>query len=397
MGKKETLSNDTPNVTRVCFGITKLGIGGAERVLVDIANELVEQYDTTIFTIYAGGELEKELNQKIKVVSIYNEEKKGKFIPIYILLCGKHIYNKFFKNKYDIEIAFLEGPITRLFSYGRKKGKRKQGNRAIIKIAWVHNDITKVFGDSLKAGVKKYIDKDFYKKYDKIIFVSEHNKKVFESFYGNISDREVIYNYINKDRVLKESMHQKEIVPMEHAPKRNGSFRTFCTFLTVARLVKQKAIDRLIKVHKRLIDEGLEHKMYIIGDGEERENLQELARKLRVTDTFIFLGKKENPYPYIRQADYFTLLSNYEGYGMVIEEAKILNKPIVITDTAAKEAVQDYSRSLVIGNDEEKIYTELKNILLGKYEYLNKTNNHYNYDNRFLLEEIKQILKEVKK
>lgn len=147
-----------------------------------------------------------------------------------------------------------------------------------------------------------------------------------------------------------------------------------------------------MRVHKRLIDEGLDHKIYIIGDGEKKEKLQELAQKLNVTDTFIFLGKRENPYPYIRQADYFVLLSYYEGYGMVIEEAKILNKPIIITDTAAKEAVKDYSQSLVIENNEEKIYAELKNILLGKYEYLNKTNNDYNYDNSILLEEIKQIL-----
>ena len=169
--------NDINNKKRICFGITKLGIGGAERVLVDIANELIQDYDITIFTIYGGGELEKELNPNIKRISIYKKEKKSVLIPIYVLFCGKIIYKKYLKGHFDIDIAFLEGPITRIFAY---KGNNK-------KIAWVHNDISKVFGEDYKSKIKKYIDKWFYNKYDKIIFVSEQNKKAFEDIYGNIS------------------------------------------------------------------------------------------------------------------------------------------------------------------------------------------------------------------
>ena len=136
--KKDYIKNEIQNPKkRICFGITKLGIGGAERVLIDIANELIKDYNITIFTIYGGGEFEKELNPNIKRKSLYKKEKKDVFIPIYVLLCGKLIYNKYLKEKYDVDIAFLEGPITRIFSY---KGNNK-------KIAWVHNDIDKVFGN----------------------------------------------------------------------------------------------------------------------------------------------------------------------------------------------------------------------------------------------------------
>ena len=111
---------------------------------------------------------------------------------MYVFICGKHIYNKYLKGKYDVDIAFLEGPITRIFAYnGNKK-----------KIAWVHNDISKVFGEDYKSKIKKYIDKWCYNKYDKIIFVSEQNKKSFENTYGYNSERHLIYNYINKERVL---------------------------------------------------------------------------------------------------------------------------------------------------------------------------------------------------
>ena len=365
--------NDINNKKRICFGITKLGIGGAERVLVDIANELIKDYDITIFTIYGGGELEKELNPNIKRISLYKKEKKSVFIPIYVLFCGKIIYKKYLKGHFDIDIAFLEGPITRIFAY---KGNNK-------KIAWVHNDISKVFGEDYKSKIKKYIDKWFYKKYDKIIFVSEQNKKAFENVYGNISERKIINNYINKERVLS--------LAKEKCDKSINS-KNKKIFITVSRLVRQKAIDRLIRVHKRLIDEGLNHKIYVIGDGEEWNNLNWLAKELNVESSFIFLGKKENPYPYINKADYFVLLSYFEGYGMVLEEAKILNKPILVTNTAAKEAVMNYDKKTIIENKEDAIFEKMRNVLQGKYIFLNEENKSYNYDNKYLLEQIKNVL-----
>ena len=359
---------------KICFGITKLGIGGAERVLVDIVNELSKEFDITVFTIYGGGELEKELSNNIEIVNIYKQEKKRTFIPMYVFICGKHIYNKYLKGKYDVDIAFLEGPITRIFAYnGNKK-----------KIAWVHNDISKVFGEDYKSKIKKYIDKWCYNKYDKIIFVSEQNKKSFENTYGYNSERHLIYNYINKERVLS--------LAEERCDKKIKNSKNEKIFITVTRLVKQKAIDRLIRIHKRLVDKGLKHMIYIIGDGEEWNKLTRLVKELNVESSFIFLGEKGNPYPYIKQADYFVLLSYFEGYGMVIEEAKILNKSIIVTDTAAKEAVRNYDKKIVIENNEDAIFDEMRNVLQGKYIFLDEVNTRYNYDNKYLLEQIKNIL-----
>lgn len=75
------------------------------------------------------------------------------------------------------------------------------------------------------------------------------------------------------------------------------------------------------------------------------------------------MGKRDNPYPYVKRADYFALLSEFEGYGMVVEEAKILNKKIIITNTAAVEATEGYSRKLILENNENAIYEGLKQVL----------------------------------
>lgn len=387
---------------KIVFGITSLGIGGAERVLVDIANKLKDEYEITIFTLYRGGAFEKELDSKIKHISLYDvpyesmSSIKRKIIPIYVLTCGKRIYNKYIKGKFDTEIAFLEGPITRIFKY---KGNSK-------KIVWVHNDIRKVFGYSLKSKLKGKIDKTIYDKYDNIIFVSKDNKEAFNDMYLNSKNpyieakEKVIYNYIDKDRIIKKAQssdfntynhkEEREEINSEDTKKNEEEIdKTRPSIVTVARLVEQKAIDRLAKVHKRLIDDGYIHNIYVIGDGPEKKNLEDLIKDLKIEKTFKLLGKKENPYPYVKEADYFALLTYFEGYPMAVEEAKILDKKIIITDTAAKEVVKDYDKKMILENNEQSIYEGLCKIL---EKGMPEKEKNKEYDNSYLLDEIRQLI-----
>ena len=373
---------------KILFGITGLTIGGAERVLVDLANELSKSYDITIFTLYAKGELEKELNSNVKLKSLfkysYKEMSKLKqkiVVPLKVLLLKNSIYNKDIKGNYDVEIAFLEGPITRLVSVK---------NKNVRKIAWVHNDISLVFGKGLKARLKKYLDKKIYGKYNDLVFVSKENMCDFDKTYTNlnISDehKKVIYNYIDKQRIIKKSLEDIDI-----------SFKKEdINFVTVSRLVYQKGIDRIIEVHKKLIESGYNHKFYVIGDGPEREKLENLIKGNKVENSFFLLGQKENPYPYIKNADYFCLLSRFEGYGMVLEEAKILGKPIIITDTAAREAVEDYDNKWILENSNDGIYNGLAEIIEKRNKDIdgNYNENMKEYDNAKIIEEIKGFIGE---
>lgn len=366
---------------KIVFGITGLTLGGAERVLVDIVNKISEEEECeiTIFTIYAKGELEKQLNKKVKLKSIYNKQYKELnsiqrklLVPLRILLGRKKIYKKNIKNEYDIEIAFLEGPITRIFAEGKEKDK---------KVAWIHNDISKVYGTGVKSNIKKIIDEKIYKKFKKLVFVSKDNLEKFEKQYKNESDKMVIYNYIDVKRILEKAEEgQAEEL-------KNGEIN----IVTVARLVQQKAIDRLIKVHSKLIKEGIMHNIYIIGEGPEREKLEEIIKKEQCQETIKLLGSRENPYPYIKQADYFALLSNYEGYPMVLLEAQILGKYIIITDTSAKETIQEYETSKILKNTEQGIYEGLKDVLKNT-DNIKKIENTKEYNNKQIIEEIKTLI-----
>ena len=366
---------------KIVFGITGLTLGGAERTLVDIANRLCYRYEVTIFCLYAGGELEKELSSKIKVIHIckkrYDELNKfeKKYMVLKILFSTKFLYKTYIWRKFDKEIAFLEGPITRIFSVGKDK-KRK--------IAWVHNDISKVFGKSFKSKLKAFFDKFIYKKYGTLVFVSNDNLKKFESKYKTKNDKKVIYNFIYTYEVLKKSNSKVEVDFDEKTTN----------FVSVCRLVEQKAVDRLINVHSKLIENGLMHNFYIIGDGPKKAELESLIKEKKVQATFHLLGKRENPYPYIKEADYFCLLTYFEGYPMVLEEAKILDKYILITNTAARETVENYNKSKIFENTEEGIYEGLKNILMNNDNNIEDEHSQELYDNRNIIEQICKLIEE---
>ena len=351
---------------KIIFGITSLTIGGAERVLVDLVNRLSTEYSITVFTIYDGGELKKELNPNVKKIALYrkpfSELTKIEKIKasLELILYRKKIYEAIMKRDFDTEIAFLEGPITRLFSVKSNTNK----------IAWVHNDISKVYGSGIKAKLKRIIDGFVYKKYNKIVFVSKENQKDFNKEYkwANRDNEEIIRNYIDYKKVLEKA---EEKVELPYIDKE-------INLLTVCRLVEQKALDRFIKVQKALEQKGIHIKIYIVGDGPLRFNLQKEIDEEVLTNRFILLGKKENPYPYIKYCDYFCLLSYYEGYGMVLEEAKILNKPIILTNTAAKECANGYKKAIILDNNFEAIVKGLeKELKSDNVKYLNSNNEDY--------------------
>lgn len=366
---------------RIVIGITNLALGGAERVLVDLVNRLKEEYAITILTFYPGGELEKEIEEGITLKSIYQKpyeqmSKQEKIkVSMNLLFSLKKIYQENVPKDITTQIAFLEGPMTRLF---------KIKNANTTKITWIHNDISLVFGKGLKAKIKKWLNSKVYRTYDKLIFVSKDNQKKFQKQYPKIEKEKqlVITNYLDAKKVLKKAEETAEKQIKKQA----------ITILSVSRLVPQKAIDRLVKVHARLIKQGIFHKIYVIGEGPEREKIEKLIKEEEVQDTFLLLGKQKNPYPYIRQADALALLSYFEGYGMVLEEAKILGKFIMITDTAAREAIENYANRVIFENSEEGIYQGLKEILQNPEKMKEIQNLQFQNEKEDIILQIKTLL-----
>lgn len=338
---------------KIVFGITSLNTGGAERTLVDLVNALKNKYDITVLTLYGKGELEKELKD-IKIHSLfsksYQDYSKREKISISLKTSStkfqKEMIQKYHLKEFDQVISFLEGPMTHLFS-----------NKELYPIAWIHTDMSIHEANGLKGKLKKRRNQKDYQNYKKLVFVNEKNKLAFQKVYHLNIPMEVIPNYIDEKRI--EKLSKEKIREVFETP----------SFLTVARLVYAKRIDRLVRAHARLIKDGLMHHCYIVGDGEEREKIEKLIEEKGVSKTFHLLGRKENPYPYMVSCDYFLLPSFYEGAPITLYEAKLLKKFILITDNDSKEVVKDYSSKRIFENSEDGIYEGMKNILeeLPKY------------------------------
>lgn len=235
---------------------------------------------------------------------------------------------------YDVAISYA-GCIGLWNQFVIDKIKAKK------KICWMHGDYTKL-------GTKNELEKLYLEKFDYIVNVSETSKEIFTTenpkltsksvVIHNIIDREKIYNYAKSENIY------------------NDGFRGV-RFVSVSRLDKEKGFDIAIKAFSKAASEGLNIKWDIIGDGPQKERLQELVSRLDLNNKIRLLGKKTNPYPYFDEADVFFHPSKSEGFGIVIAEAKILEKPILVTAyPTVRDQIEDCVTGKIVGISENEIY-----------------------------------------
>lgn len=327
--------------------------GGAERVLINILKNIdYNFYSIDLLLLVEEGIYLSELPEQVNILRVYpklNIEntiiKKSnrafrRFFNKYFL---DKVYYKITKKNYDIEIAFLEGPTTKLLL--------KSSNKCSKKIAWIHNDLKKY------RVMPKSEEIECYQKVDKVICVSEDTKKVFVDLYPQYIDKtDVIYNLINVEEIKKLSNE-----------KINFDF-SIPTVVGIGRLVNQKRFDILINAHKQLIEDGINHKLLILGEGGNKQDLLKLIDELKVNESVEIKEFQKNPYPYIKNATVFAMASDFEGFSLVIAEALVLGKAIVSTRCAGPIELLEGGKSglLVECQNIGQIKGALKQLIIDK-------------------------------
>ena len=133
---------------------------------------------------------------------------------------------------------------------------------------------------------------------------------------------------------------------------------------TVGRLNYQKGYDMAIEACKKLVEKGYDIRWNILGEGEERANLENLIKKYNLEYRFVLLGIKENPYPYVQNSDIYVQTSRFEGKSIAIDEAKILNKPILITNfTTVRDQISDGVNGLIVDMNVDSIVDGLETLI----------------------------------
>jgi len=260
----------------------------------------------------------------------------------------KNFYKEFSKTNYDVAISFSNDIPKSNTNFGCNdiveyviKAKKK--------IAWIHNDLEEL-GFTRDYILSRYQD------FDAIVNVSNYCKDVFEELTPEFKLKShLVHNFINEDEIIKKGNLENPYTEV-----------SAIIFITVARIDNhQKRIDRILKNAKKLADKGYLFQWYILGDGPDLKKLKEEASRLQVNQYVHFLGFKENPYPYIKNADCFVLSSAFEAQGMVLSESLILDTPVITTDfPAAKEFVKQQNNGIITENATKSLYSALEHVFI---------------------------------
>lgn len=365
------------NKKNILFVMPSLSAGGGEKSLVNLLAQInYDLFNVDLFLLNQEGLFMEFLPKQVNLVSssrayqlfslplirsinslIINGEfslafhrlvftiqnRRAKNISIREQTTWKYLSKAFTKleKEYDVAIGFLEKTAT-YFCVDKVKATKK--------IGWVHIDYDKL-------GMNPTFDRAYFNQLNHIITVSEECANVMKKrFPEEESKVEVIYNIVSPTIINNMAKTQNtDLYDRKKGEK---------VILSIGRLHPQKGFELAIEACKLLIERGQLIHWYIIGEGEEREKLTHLIQINQLENYITLLGLKSNPYPFIKQADLYVQPSRFEGKSIAIDEAKILNKPIIVTNfSTAKDQIQDRVNGLIVDMNPESLAIGIQELI----------------------------------
>lgn len=342
---------------KIMFMTNGLYGGGAEKILQIILQNIdYSKYDVTLYSMHRE-KLNTELygsgvHYKSVFVPYEGTSKTGRFFHGFmekvkgkILNIGPSsiVYSMAVKEKYDVEIAFIEGESTKIIAGSTNKHSKKY--------SWVHIDLlNNPWTEFLYRNVND--EQKHYQKFDKIMCVSDSVKKSFITKFGLSENVFTQYNPIDCKKILECASERCDLPEKKRI-----------RMVAVGRLVEQKGFDRLLRCVQRLKIEKIDFELYILGEGKERGNFEKFISENKLYDNVFLLGFHQNPYSYMSNADLLVAPSRAEGFSTVVSEAIVLGLPVISTDCAGvRELFANEKCGIITENDEEAFYKALREV-----------------------------------
>lgn len=338
-------------------------LGGAEKSLLGLLNAIDSKiYQVDLFLMRHEGSLLDDIPENINLLPelpaytvlarpLKNVIKERHFILAFARIVGKikaksyekkrnitdggvgleysHKYTAPFMPKiqskkiYDMAISFL---TPHYFVDQKVRAKKK--------IAWIHTDYSKV-----QINVESELK--MWKKYDKIVSISDAVTESFLRVFPDLKNKIVVIENILPEQLIYKQMDEFDVS--------KEMFSDGVKLLSIGRYCYAKNFDNIPNICARMLEKGINITWYIIGFGGDEELIKEKIREEKMENHVILLGKKQNPYPYVKACDIYVQPSRYEGKSVAVREAQLIKKPVIITDySTAKSQLENEIDGLIV-------------------------------------------------
>lgn len=355
-------------------------IGGAERALLGLLTSFdYSKYEVDLFLMQHSGELMSLIPKQVNLLPeipqysaimkpMVTALKQGQLKIVAGRIIGKikakqfnkrmgfqdsfavfdysHKYTKKYlpvisKTQYDLAISFL---MPHYIVQEKVQAKKK--------IAWIHTDYS-------ICNMDVESETAIWSKYDNIISISDDVTKAFLTKFPSLENKIVyIENILSKDFIDG----QADLIDVS-----NEMDISTVKLLSIGRFSEAKKFDEIPQIASIIKSKGIDFKWYIIGYGGEEDLIRSKISEFGMEDTVIILGKKDNPYPYIKACDIYLQPSRYEGKAVTVHEALILNKPVIITDyPTAHSQLKDGFDGIIVPMDIQGSANEIARVIKDK-------------------------------
>ena len=384
-------------------------IGGAERSLIGLLDSIdYTKYNIDLFLNRHEGEFSNLITEKVNLlpqIDAYTNFDR----PIKDVLFSKNFKygiarlkaksdmrkNVKLGNKHNVwsSLQFISNRLTPLLPNIDKEYDLAinflgiadvlgQKVKAKKKLAWIHTDYTKLVPN-------KELDMDTYSKVDYVVTVSNDCENQFLSVYPMLKDKSLVVENILSEKFIKEQANEK--ITDDKFDINNDQIK----LVSIGRFTDAKNFDNVPQICKHILEKGIDVKWYIIGFGGDETLIKQKIKEFDMEQYVIMLGKKENPYPYIKACDIYAQPSRYEGKAVAVREAQVLNKPVVITNfTTSKSQLTDGFDGVIVPMDNEGCADGICNLIKDKelQQRLIENTKITDYTNKQELEKIYALL-----
>ena len=321
------------------FASYNLDLGGIEKALLNLTNKIdKEKYNVTIVLEKKEGLFLNNLDNNIVVKELKVSENKNIIIRKTTNFLRKLFFKIFNYNNYDFSCCYAT------YSYSSSKiALTASSNNSL----YIHSSYEYIYDEEC---YKEFFETRNIYDYKHLIFVSNEARNAFLDYYSDLKNKTLVFNNFVDVNEIKNKSNEDIKVKKKYDK----------LFVFVGRLDdSSKKLSRAINI----IDKTKDTELWLIGDGPDRKKYENEVKELKLEKRITFLGKKSNPYPYMKKADYILLTSDYEGFPVTYLEALVLKKDIVTTIITSDNEINIKDYSYIISKDKEKSIKEINTIL----------------------------------